>query len=215
MKRLFLLFILLVPLIAAAQWSIVPSVGVGSTKMNSDMWRNPEGKLSYSVSVAARYSFGMLFASTGLGYQKFDAKLDFGTYWNETHYWADFKYSDIHIPISVGFQYTKTRLYPIAEAGLTVAFPLELKDRIGEVGKGSSVGEAKSIALAYFARAGIGYAFTDRLALEAKLNYTKTGNVSNYSYPKLPSSYDAFYTNPSPKTKWQSIGAQVSLAIKL
>jgi hypothetical protein len=220
MKKIIVLLLLVLPTSLTAQWSIIPSVGVGNSRMENDRYSYyyTDAKLGYDVSVATRYSLGLFFASVGVGYQDFKSSDYLSSLLVEENgqHLSDYKYSNIYLPISVGFHYNKLRLYPIAEVGINIMIPTKLDISRGGISVDSN---SKSIAFAYLGEFGAGYKLTSKLGAEIKFSYTKLEDIGNSVVPISayldPDTNSWIMVYKEDDIKCRFISVQASLVIKL
>ncbi len=196
-----------------SQWSLVSSASVGISEAKNDYmktyYKSSKGQLGLDFAFTARYAIWKLFVSSGIGFQTFKSESGRTLESSLIDYKnlnPQFSYSNIYVPLTIGFSYDRWKLYPIAEAGVNVLFTTELKDRLAIGNETSSrMGGSNSTVLAFVMQAGIGYAFSDKCSFEAKLRFSTTGDVSRYTYAN----------GKNYKSTWQYVGAQASFVVKI
>ncbi|MDR0660278.1 MAG: hypothetical protein LBG19_05645 [Prevotellaceae bacterium] len=207
MKRIWVvIFLIFFPTILFSQWSFVGSVSGGISEIENDFtkpYRNNKGKMGADLSVAVRYSIWKFYVSSGVGYQAFKSESGYVFNSNINGYknlHPEFSYSNIYIPVTIGFIYDRWRVYPIAETGVHVGFPVSLEDRL-EISPTVTTkhGEARLTVIGFMLQAGAGFALSERFAIEAKFRYFSSENTSNFQ---------------GYKSTWQYIGGQVSFIVK-
>lgn len=208
-------FILLVffPTILFSQWSFAGSAAVGVSEVKNNYmkkyYKDSKGQLGLDFAVTARYTIWKLYLSSGVGFQTFKSQSGRSMESSLIDYKSlnpQFSYSNVYVPLTIGFNYNRWKIYPIAEAGVKFLFTTELKDRLDINSETTSrIGGSKSTVVAFVGQAGVGYAFNYRYSLEAKFRFSSTGDVSIYKYPD----------GTNYKSTWQFIGAQVSFVVRI
>lgn len=213
MKKIWGIIVLIFfPTILFSQWSLGGSVSTGISKVDNDYmtyYKDSKGKMGLDFSVTARYTIWYFYASTGVGYQSFKSESGYEMRSSTIDYKSlnpEFSYANVYVPVTVGFLYDRWKVYPVAEVGVNVNFPVSLKDRL-EIGNEVTTkrGVSKSVVPAFVVQGGVGYGLSERCSLEAKLRYSTSGNVSNHK-----KSNGSDY-----KSTWQYIGGQVSFVMWL
>lgn len=216
MKRIYsVIFLIFLPTILFSQWSnwsISASVAGGISEVDNPSTKfykkDSKGKIGADMALTVRYSIWRFYASSGIGFQTFKSQCGYtmtstSIRYNELN--PDLSYSNLYIPVYVGFKYNRWRVYPVAEAGINVNFPIGLKDRV-VIGNDITdvVGNPKAVTFSYVAQGGVGFAFSQQWSLEAKFKYLKSLNVSE----------DKESTGKDYKSTWTFMGGQVSMVLR-
>lgn len=217
MKKIWVsILLVLLPTVVFSQWSgwsiaVSGSAGISEANNSSTKYykENTKGKIGTDVSFTARYAIRMFYLSSGVGFQAFTSQSGYVMRSDTVSYGGlrpDFSYSNLYIPLTVGFRYDRWKLYPLVELGANVHFPTGLKDRI-VVGNDVTdvVGSAKFVTLSFVAQGGLGLSLGGRCALEAKLRYSTSSDVSKE---------DKRVRNNT-KSTWTYTGGQLSMVVKL
>lgn len=213
MKKVWVLALLvLLPTVMFAQWRAVASVSGGLSEVDNiymKFYNDSKAKVGYDFSATVRYAYKVFYASSGVGFQAFKAESGYAMNSSVIDYGKtrpEFSYSNIYIPVTLGFNYNAWKVYPLAEMGIQVGLPVEVKDRI-VIGNEVTTkrGDPKAVVLSFVIQGGVGYIFSKKCAVEAKLRYTSSGNVSTYE-DKVGKKY---------KSTWNYVGGQVSLVVAL
>ncbi len=213
MKRIWIIILLVFfPTILFSQWSFAGSVSTGTSKVSNDymkFYKTSKGSQGFDLAFTARYAIWKIYVSSGVGFQAYKSQSGYVMTSSVVDYQAlnpEFSYSDVYVPLTIGFSHDRWKLYPVVEAGVAVNFTIESKDRLAIGNETTSrLGGANATVLSYIAQAGLGYGFNDRYSLEAKLRFSGTGNVSNQKNTN----------GTNYKSTWQFIGAQVSFVVRI